>query len=508
MTKKSQIANVLPGASSLGYGFNIATALSPTSITTQIVNLDELNGTTITKFGVDYLLPLNVSEIDRNVSSLNYNSFTSESQYCDHMSAQASASASGWGFSAEFAASYESLSQGDSTNFYGLVEANSILWDTQLKSITGNALNPDFVTALSKLPTTFDTNTQFSYFAFFDQWGTHILHQCRVGGNLSYLVTSENSSNLTQQSAAVSMQLEYSSLFFDASASAEADWNKMASSWISNRKAQATAVGGSPGILDGMVGPTNPVWQPDNSCANVVAAWTSTLPANPGIVSTSLTPIPNVLTGLGSTSTEMSKYQNSSNQLSVAMAVYLNAPILVSNTSSFMVNAVQALPFLTRTTTTIIIDQTAVPPARPPRMTDLSMYWVVMADKNGNVTFNQNFNTEDPDDLDTIIQTAKEVSDGQQWWVCVCIVNQTEAPISTTAANWFEQIGIDTVGLTPGTFYPGMSCVVTMIGKTNCSFQRGEINHYMPCESYWSYDGQVQDINTAAAVPLYVNINE
>jgi hypothetical protein len=507
MKKESQTVNVLPGASSLGYGFNIATAASPTSFQSQIIDLNEKEGTTINKFGIDYLLPSNVSEIDRNIISILYNSFTSESQYCDYMSAQVSGSGSGWGFSAEFAASYSNLSQGDNTNFYGLIEANSILWDTQLKSITGNSLNTDFVKALDNLPITFGINNQLLYFAFFDVWGTHVVNQSRVGGSLNYLVTSENSSSLTQTAAAASMQCEYSSMLIDASASAEAEWNNMASSWISSRKAELKAVGGEPSIMNAVVIPTSPTWNPDNSSSNLVSQWTDTLPENPGVITVSLSPISHVISGLGKTPKDVARYQNVSNQLAIALAIYLNAPITVSNTSSFTVDKTGWMPYLSGTSTTIAIDENIIAPPNPPRITDLSMYWIVMADENGKVKFNQNFNTEDPDDFDKLINAAKSASNNNRWWVCISIVNQTEAPVSVTAINWLKMIGIDTSKLQPEGFYPGMCGVASMIGKTNCSYQQGQMNKYQPFQTYWGYGGQTQDINISVAKPAFVAVN-
>lgn len=507
MTENLKNVNVLPGASSLGYGFNIATATSPTTVKSQIINLNEQSGTTIQKFGIDYLLPANVSEIDRNKNSILYNSFASESQYCNYMSAQASGSGSGWGFSAEFEASYSHLSKGETASFYGLVEANSLLWDTQLKSITGAALNPDFITALNKLPLSFNRETQMAYYAFFDVWGTHVINQSQVGGSLNYVVAANSSSDLTEKAAAASMEAEYKSLFVDASVSAEAEWKNMSSGWVTSRNSQLSAIGGTPGVLNGMMGPTKPEWNPDNSHIASVTEWTSTLPHNPGVISVSLTPISDVISGIGGEYHEASKFLHISNQFSLALASYLNAPITVLNTSSFTMQTRGAMPFITGSSSRIIIDEETLTPANKPRSTDLSLYWVVMADENGNVTYNNNYNTENPDDFDRLITEASALSNGKKWWVAVCIVNQTEAPISLFAAGWLKQIGIDPEKLQIGDFYPGMSCVISMVGKTNSGYQRAVLTQYQPYLNFWSHAGQVQDIITLASAPAFIAVN-
>ena len=276
------------------------------------------------------------------------------------MSAQASVSGSGWGFSAQFEASYSKLEQGDNTDFYGLVEAGAVLWTTQLKSITGTSLNPNFVTAVDALPTIFNANTQQAFFSFFDQWGTHIINQSTVGGSLNYCVTSNNSSGLTEQAASASMQFEYDALFVDVSGSAEADWNSMASSWFSSRSTNLTTVGGTTSILSGAVTPTSPVWQPDYSSSSIVAEWAATIGQNPAVIGLSLTPISNVLIGYGDKRTDVIKYQTAANQLAIALDVYLNAPIAVINTSTF--ENLNWFPTLIATSSSMAINELIISP--------------------------------------------------------------------------------------------------------------------------------------------------
>ncbi|MGR3889734.1 MAC/perforin domain-containing protein [Pseudomonas sp. 1152_12] len=508
MSKLNSVANILPGASSLGYGFNIATAVSTTTFTQQIINLDEKDGTVVVEGGIEYLLPANVSQFERHESKISYSSFTSEDQYRTHMAAEASASGGGWGFSAEFSASYSSLSKGDNTNFYGLVEAKTTLWDTQLKSITGNVLNPDFMEAINNLPPAFSAETQRDFFSFFDVWGTHIVNQSTAGGSLSYLVTSDNSSQLSESAATASMSAEYKSLFVSVAVSAEAEWDQMASGWISSRNSQLSIVGGSPEVLSGVIVPTSPTWQPDYSSASVVDKWSSTLIANPGVINIKLTPISNVLGNLAKTSTEAIKYESLGDTLAQALEVYLDGSIKVSNTSTFVVDRSGGLPILTGTTTSIVINRSHVKPTNPPQPSDISMYWLVMADEAGVVQFNQNANTENPDDLDELIQAAVEVSDNQKWWVCICLVNQAEAPISIRAVNWLNALGIETTQLVQDGFYPGMCGVATMIGKTNYGSYTGRINHYQP-DYFPSFPAGVDslDITVETAIPAFVNID-
>jgi hypothetical protein len=502
--------NLLPGAAGLGFGFNVVTADSPSDLRFQIVELDETHGTTVSEYGIDYLLPANVALMSHSTNSLKFHSFTSESQYSEYMSASTSASGSGWGFSAQFSASYSSLSEGDETNFYGLVQASSQLWRTQLKSVTGNSLVNDFVTALQKLPTLFDADSQMQYFAFFDAWGTHIVNQNTVGGSLEYLVTSDYSSQLSKQSAAASMEAEYNSLFVDVDVKAQADWNSMASSWIATRKAELTAVGGTPGVLAGLVGPSDPEWNPGNNMVTVVKDWTASLPTNPDITSIELTPIANVLINYGSTLAEQQRFQSLSKELNTALAVYLSSSIGVVNTSEFTQESGQNYPILTSTSTVIYVGENPVQPSIPPSSSDLSMYWIVMADAGGNVTFNQNRNSTNPDDFDILVeqaQNALKVAGGENWWVCICLINDMEAPLSTFSLNWLTQLGVNAAVLGDNQFYPSMACVVTMLGKTGPGYQHGQINHYQPTLFNFDYSAPSQGVTVSSLMPCFVNFD-
>lgn len=511
MQESLQNPTILPGASSLGFGFNIVTAVSPTTFKAQIVSLDLANSTPITintpNGPLYFSVPGNVSEVDRNIYSLTFNTFTSQSDYDTYMSAKASVEASGWGYSASFDATYSSLTEGDTTNFYGLVEADTILWDTQLNSFTGDMITSEFLTALMQLPATFNGTAaqQQAYFSFFDIWGTHIVNQSRVGGSLNYLVTTTDESQLTTQAAHANMTLEYNALFVDASASASADWNSMNSSWFSARKTYLTYVGGSSEVLKAVVLPTLPTWQPDYSSSALVKAWADTLTQNPSVVSVSLIPIYSLAAGLGTTPQEKAMYRNFSNQLETALAVYLLAPIAVFVTVPFAIAQSNNWPYISgQTAPTVLIGENSIPIPNQPRLTDVSLYWIVMADENCNVAYNANLNSENPDDLDSLILAAQKASEGQQWWVCICIVNQAEAPLSTLALAWFNELGINTAELSPNYTYPGMSIVITAVGKTNSNYPKGQVSHLQPYEVLWGYGPQAQDITISSAIPAYV----
>lgn len=53
-----------------------------------------------------------------------------------------------------------------------------------------------------------------------------------------------------------------------------------------------------------------------------------------------------------------------------------------------------SLPAMTSTSTEMFVREVTVQLPVPPSLTDVSIYWIVMADASGNVVFNQNVNSK------------------------------------------------------------------------------------------------------------------
>jgi hypothetical protein len=490
-------SSLLPGTSSLGYGFNVVTATAPSSVLSRVVKLDEAGGTNITKFGTEYLIPQNVDAPDAVQSSLISKEFASESEYSNYMATETGVKTSAWGFSGQFSASYASLLEGASSSFYGLVKADSSLWDTNIKSMQGIMLTDEFSAALKALPAIFSAQTQKQFFDLFDLFGTHIITGSKVGGSLNYLVTLSTSSSLSMADATLSMSLEYKSLFTDTSASASADWQNMNSAWISSRNARLVVVGGDPTSSIGQVIPPSSPTEPSSNNLQAVNSWATTLKKDPAVIGLSLQPISHVAAG--------SQYE----QIDKALNVYLNYRISATNVSTFVASGVTT-PLLTENSTTIVIADQVVYPSQPPAAPDLSHFWIVMADDAGQIAFNQSMNSSQPEDLDALIDAATTAAGERNLWACVSVVSPNSVPISSKAMSWLQSLGIDVSSLENDNFYPGGSIALVGVGRNKTATPNGRFDYIdtgmIIGNSVKRFTGERFMMTTKAAVPMYVSL--
>lgn len=443
--------NLVPGAGMLGFGINIASASGPTATTQRCVSLDDAGGTTVIENGVSYLMPANVSMDDTPASGIDYNLFASQADYSKHMEAETQASASAWGFSGSFAATYSSLSEGSSSKYYGLVEANTTLWNVTVDSLQNASLMPDFKSELAALPDTFTPDTQQQFFDFFVKYGTHIITSAQVGGSLYFLVTVSEDSSLTSSASSMSMTAEYKSMAVDVGASAKADWDSMDSSWVASRHGKLATVGGDPSVLADAAPSTDPA-TPVNY-KDLVTKWAGSVETTPAVTGTHLQPMYEVApTG-------------KTQALEDALSTYLNASVSAVAEFTETVNTEPA----DITCSVTIGEQTLTAPTvggvQP-------MYWLVLSDDDGTVQFNENYLKDDPAAFDALIADATKASQGENWWA-VLATSSTTHPPSGTALAWIASCGIP---LTAGNYkYPGFPDLVVAVGRTHSPKYAGSL---------------------------------
>ncbi|MFW0757732.1 MAC/perforin domain-containing protein [Pseudomonas sp. H11T01] len=466
LLQMSSNPNLIPGASALGFGVNIATSSGPSSVTTSIVSIDEANGAIVTIGANNFWLPNNVTlgTVPTPASKIKVSLYASRTDYMEQMSASADVSVSAWGFSSEFDADFSSLSEGDQISNYGTIEDCVELWGLSLKSLQGLELVPEFKQELAQLPPKFDLSTQQHFFDFFNKYGTHIVSSAEVGGNLQYAVTVLSASTFDEADAKANLSLEYDAVFADASLKAQAAWKQINTSWFSSRNAELSAIGGSPGVLSKAIPPNNPD-DPVNY-NDLVTSWADSLslPENIKLTGRQLTAISNVA--------PVAQFH----VLNQALQVYLNGSVSAHSSLTFSETI-----GLHGGDCTITVFNTNVQPPNVPSPGNHAIAWIVMADEQGVVKFNQNITSNNPDDFDALVDNAYNESGGNAWWTAVVYVTVPPQPMNEKGLLWLRSCGVKVPAWTG---YPNWPVQLTAVGKSNDSSFAGQFE----VENYPAYD--------------------
>jgi hypothetical protein len=473
-------SNLIPGAGALGFGIDVTAASDWTIRTSLLVGLDTAHGTNVLEpqngpNQTEYLLPHNVSVVDIWQTSTSYDMYSSRSEYATAMSATAAIQGSAWGFSAEFNASYSKIAEGQSTAFYGQSSTKTRLWNVSVNDLSDLSLDRTFHAALGSLPGSFSSANQHEFYTFFAKWGTHVITSATVGGSLDYSVTVNTSASLTKETAEASATFEYKSLLLDASGSASADWSRMGQAWLASRKASLQVTGGDPDVLDGFTPPSD-FAHPVNF-NDMYTKWTTTVSGRPGVVAARLQPISNLASGgqVGVLAQALNMYLNASAEATVEMTMPDGKPVTASLCS-------------------VGVGVTSVPAPHAQVLAVQPMYWVVMADHDGTVVFNENVLSGDPDDLDKIVADATAVAGTGNYWT-VAVSYGTTGVLSPLALQWFKSWGVSIPTKWPS--YPGAPHLFTAVGQSNSSV-------YPAVVSVWSPGILYQMVfQVTAQAPLY-----
>ena len=221
------VASQLPGADTVGSGFNILGTYDLASIKQRLVKLGDA-GTAPTVDG-QYTVPTNVNVSDLHLGDIEAQVFEDRESYAEHLATTAHAKASGWGFSGEIDATFDRAGKKESDTAYAIVGSNYTSWQINLGVVSG-MVEPGALAELASLPTTFTPANQREFFNVFARYGTHYINSCIVGGRLQYSATGDKASQLSTEQITASLQVEYTGVF-SASASGTADWSQMADKW-------------------------------------------------------------------------------------------------------------------------------------------------------------------------------------------------------------------------------------------------------------------------------------
>lgn len=237
----------IPGAASLGYGFDVFGKYSDSSKIRPLFNMVYDGKQT---YG-DYLVPLNVN-VDPNRHSYGNSTYVDTRRKMEEFfSSKLSVSAKYGFFSGQFNASYSMSNKSDISYQFGIVESFSQQYSLDLKDRSVNALadwvknDPDY----QNIPDQFTESNRELFFRFFDKYGIYYMARVVVGSRLYYSSTVKKEYKYTSTDAEAKLKLEYKAIF-SASAEAQATWKQVGESWASQRDVKVEAIGGSNDMLN------------------------------------------------------------------------------------------------------------------------------------------------------------------------------------------------------------------------------------------------------------------
>ena len=275
----------IPGASSLGYGFDVFGRYSDFSKTRPLFNM-VYDGKQTFK---EYLVPENVN-VDNK--SHNYGSSTyvdSRQKMESYFSSKLKVEAKYGFFSGQFSASYSMTNKTDVSYQFGIVETFSQQYALDLKDRSEHAL-ADWVkndADYKNIPNQFTDNNRILFFRFFDKYGIYYMPRVVVGARLFYTSMVKKEYKYTEVEAEAKLKLEYKAIF-SASAEAQANWKQVGENWSSRREVKVDAVGGSNDMLN--------VLMPGYGANHETAynAWLKSSEALPAVIDFELKPISDI----------------------------------------------------------------------------------------------------------------------------------------------------------------------------------------------------------------------
>jgi hypothetical protein len=250
---KHMSTNTIPGATDLGWGFNIFGPYSDTSRKSQLFELTAAAPWKDPRTGTEYGIPGNVSLSTIGNSGANSYAFQNRSQVQEFFAQKAGVSANlvteFGAFSGAFNASYQNGLESDTFYQYVLYEADNTAWSLDLQSQSYDDLTARVKQEISQLPNAFSPESKASFFRFFDRYGTHYVSRVNVGGRLYYYAAVKKSYQSDLEKIKAEITLEYNALLVSGKAESETEWSSLSKSWTENRVVQIEAIGGSPDIL-------------------------------------------------------------------------------------------------------------------------------------------------------------------------------------------------------------------------------------------------------------------
>ncbi len=269
------------GADTLGFGFDITKNYSEDSTTQRIFKEGKPEDTTCKIGTKTYAVPENIGVEPKFETEGGSLVRSTRQEVQEHFAAKAKVSGSGFGFKGQVEAAYSFITKKTQSNYFGLVEATTHRYTLKLKEQRTTWFTGDFSADLALLPEKFKRENEDEWFAFFSTYGTHYVHQVKLGGNLYYYVSIDKSTSSDEQNAKAKLELEYNGVFAKTKGEAESSWEKLSKEWMSSREVRVATRGGE-NNLSGLI-PSFGVWKGDD-----FIDWGKSLIEKPGLSSFNL----------------------------------------------------------------------------------------------------------------------------------------------------------------------------------------------------------------------------
>lgn len=279
--------SIVPGASGVGFGFNILGPYSMSSATSQIFkSTDKVGGQwTYNPSGITYDVPANVVVNDVTNDHGDAYVFQKKDDFSKHFAASASIGVSAGAFSGEWDMAYSSALEQGSSYYFCMYEALFDGWSVTLGSEDKSQLDPAFVQELQALPNVFSPNNPRQFYDFLSKWGTHYISSVIVGGSFRYFMAVNTAYSSDSTEIETSVKLEYKAVFVDTTAQASTDWSTLTTNWSQSRSVTIAAQGGDTGSLSALA----PDYGENDSSA--FSSWQKAVITNPAITGFTLRPL-------------------------------------------------------------------------------------------------------------------------------------------------------------------------------------------------------------------------
>ena len=245
----------------------------------QLFDFEDISTNNVSLLGYNYAVPnaLSYKQLDQQHTDVKvYDSLKS-------LSTSLTQSA-GLGYSsptidAEVEETYSTDKTTSEESYYAI--ANSWVRLFELSSVQGTKASEDFESAVKKLPSNYDGDTQNEYFEFFSEHGTHYVNSVTYGGDMRYYYQDSDTTSTSTEQLSVSMSATVGALGGDVSADASVTTSRSETDSTKTISVNKDGIGGDTGLYD--------------ETSDGFSAWLKSVNETPGSIDTKYSEIYNLV---------------------------------------------------------------------------------------------------------------------------------------------------------------------------------------------------------------------
>lgn len=272
---------IMSQAHAVGQGFNIYGEFNTRSLIRPLFDYNKGGTQVFTFLGKEYRIPSFMTALQNTSSYYSGGACETREQIQDSFAAHAGVAASFGAFSGEMQADFATQFEDNSMYAYAYND-----FYTQLAYIELNPgaehLNDEFVKRVADLPAIANETTLPAFEAFFEEFGIYYTQKIVLGGQSSFLVAVDQSSQLSSADISAMVKANYNALVYSGSLDAEVAASETWHTYTSNSQTVIKGVGGDPTALAALVA-INPL-QPSTDTVSAFQAWVQSITTAPAIV--------------------------------------------------------------------------------------------------------------------------------------------------------------------------------------------------------------------------------